>query len=143
MAASPSAHLGATVTTVRQAATHLSVAVETHNQIVTIARKWVAALWTRRPGDSPFAWLAAVADITTPDLLAQLRTGRPTITDQQTITTTVDIDGVYTDAVDPWTATVTCVAHRRTAMGLVDQPCATTVTITVAPDGRLTVSGVG
>jgi hypothetical protein len=143
MVAVASAHVGSTVTTASQAAAHLSVAAVSHNQIVAIARRWVAAVWTRRPGDSPFAWLAAVADITAPDLLAQLRTGRPTFTDEQTIATTVDIDGVYSDAVDPQTATVTCVAHRRTAIGLVDQPCATTVTISVAPDGRLTVSGVG
>jgi hypothetical protein len=83
-----------------------------------------------------------VADITAPDLAAQLRSARPTLDDQLTVSVTVDIDGVYPSAVDPGTVTVTCVAHRAMTTGRLDQPCATTVTVRPGPGGAPTVTDV-
>ncbi|MDQ6616581.1 MAG: hypothetical protein M3083_18020, partial [Actinomycetota bacterium] len=114
----------------------------TADQIRSTAARWVAAMWSRPAGRGPFAWLDQVADITSPDLLAELRSARATLDDQLTLSVTVDIDGVYPSAVDPATVTVTCVAHRRVAAGVVDQPCATTVTVGAAPDGHPTVTAV-
>jgi hypothetical protein len=107
-----------------------------------LAARWVDAVWTRRPGDTPFSWLERVADITAPGLVAQLRTARPTLTDAQVRSASVDVDGAYPDALDPHTITVTCVAHLVTTAGPVELPCATTVTVIADPDGRLVVSGV-
>jgi len=97
-------------------------------------------MWTRPPGAAPFAWLRGVADITSPDLLARLATARPTAADQGS--STVTIDGTYSDALDPAVVTVTCVAHLRTAGGARDEPCATTVTVTGGPGGRLIVAAI-
>ncbi|MDP9389091.1 MAG: hypothetical protein M3Q48_14530 [Actinomycetota bacterium] len=110
--------------------------------LASIARRWVAAMWTRAPGDAPFAWLDGVADITAPDLDAELRTARPWLDDGEVISSTVDVTGVYPDARDQATLTVTCIAHRVTAAGGRDEPCATTVTIALAADGRLFVVAV-
>lgn len=111
-------------------------------QIRATASTWVAAMWARRPGQGPFAWLDEVAAITSPDLLAELRTALPTLEDQLTIAVTVDIDGVYPSALDPGTVTVTCQTHVRTAAGVVDQACATTVTVEPGADGQPTVTEV-
>jgi hypothetical protein len=118
------------------------VAVLSAAQIRATATRWVTALWTRPPGQGPFDWLNAVADITAPDLAAQLRTAQPTLDAQLTLSVTVDIDGVYPSAVDPGTVTVTCVAHRRMTTGPIDQPCATTVTVRPGPGGAPTVTDV-
>ena len=99
-------------------------------------------MWTRPAGRGPFDWLAEVAAITSPNLLAELRNARVTLDDQLTVAVTVDIDGVYPDALDPDTVTVTCIAHRRTTIGAVDQPCATTVTVQPGPDGHPFVTAV-
>jgi len=99
-------------------------------------------MWTRAPGDSPFAWLDRVADITTAALVARLREARPTPEDARIVASGVEIDGAYPDARDPDTITVTCVAHLITTSGRRDQPCATTVTLTPGPGGTLLVSGV-
>ena len=106
--------------------------------VVEIAGRWVEAMWTRTPGAAPFAWLRAVADITSPDLLARLGSARPTADDQQS--STVTIDGIYPDALDPAVVTVTCVAHIHTSRGSYDEPCATTVTVTAGADGRPVVA---
>ncbi|MDQ1429171.1 MAG: hypothetical protein QOK39_2647, partial [Acidimicrobiaceae bacterium] len=90
----------------------------------------------------PFEWLDQVTGITSPDLLTELRTARATAEDQLTIAVTVDIDGVYPSAVDPATVTVTCVAHRSSATGILDEPCATTVTVAAARDGHPFVTAV-
>jgi hypothetical protein len=119
------------------AAAHL-----TPDQIRSTATRWVTALWSRAPGQRPFDWLNAVADITSPDLAAELRSARATLDDQLTISATVDINAVYPSAVDPDTVTVTCVAHRRTTTGPLDQPCATTVTVAPGPGGRPMVTAV-
>jgi hypothetical protein len=111
-------------------------------QIRATAARWVTALWTRAPGGGPFDWLTTVADITAPDLAAQLRNARPTLDDQLTVSVTVDIDGVYPSAADPGTVTVTCVAHRRMTTGSLDQPCATTLTVRPGPGGAPTVTDV-
>lgn len=107
--------------------------------LASIARRWVTAMWTRPPADAPLAWLDRVADITAPDLEAELRTARPWLGDGDVISSTVDVAGVYPDAGDRATLTVTCVAHQVTALGGRDEPCATTVTIASAADGRLLV----
>ena len=99
-------------------------------------------MWTRQAGDSAFAWLERVADITAPGLAAQLRTALTRPTDRSVVSATVDVDGVYPDAVDHDTLTVTCVAHVTTLSGTNDEPCATTVTVTPGPGGRLLVSAV-
>lgn len=110
--------------------------------LASIGRRWVTAMWTRAPGDPPFAWLDGVADITAPDLDAELRTARPWLDDGEIVSSTVDVTGVYPDARDQATLTVTCIAHRFTAAGGWDEPCATTVTIASAADGRLFVVAV-
>lgn len=99
-------------------------------------------MWTRRTGDLAFAWLDRVADITAPSLAAELRTARPTLTDAQLVSASVDIAGAYPDALDPAKATVTCVAHLATTAGRRDQPCATTVTVSPDSGGHLVVSAV-
>jgi hypothetical protein len=105
-----------------------------------VARRWVSAMWTRPPGASPFAWLDQVADITTVGLVARLRSALPAPVDPGVVSSRVDIDAAYPSAVDPDVVTVTCVAHLATTTGLRDEPCATTVTVTPAPGGRLLVS---
>jgi hypothetical protein len=114
----------------------------TAEQIRVTAARWVTALWSRPAGRGPFDWLNQVASITSPDLVTQLRSARATLDDQLTLSATVDIDGVYPSAVDPATVTVTCVAHRRSAAGVVDHPCATTVTVQPGRDGQPTVTAV-
>jgi hypothetical protein len=109
---------------------------------VGVARRWVGAMWTRLPGDPPFAWLDRVADITAAGLTAQLRTALPTPIDGQVVSATVDVGGVYPDAVDPNTVTVTCVAHLIAVTGRIDEPCATTVVVTPVPGGGFVVSAV-
>jgi len=120
----------------------LPAAVPTAAQVRATATAWVTAMWTRRPGQGPFDWLAQVAPITDPGLLAQLHTALPTAADQQTLSVTVVIDGVYPSAVDPATVTVTCDAHIVTTGGDVDQPCATTVTVAENADGQPVVTQV-
>jgi hypothetical protein len=115
----------------------------TAEQVRSVATAWVSAMWTRPAGRGPFDWLAEVATITSPDLLAELRNARVTLDDQLTVAVTVDIDGIYPDALDPDTVTVTCVAHRRSIVGAVDQPCATTVTVQPGPDDHPIVTAVG
>lgn len=110
--------------------------------LASVARRWVTAMWTRPPGEAPFAWLDRVADITAPDLDAELRTARPWLAEGDVISSTVDIAGVYPDARDPATLTVTCFAHRLTTAGVGSEPCATTVTMASAADGRLVVVAV-
>ena len=107
-----------------------------------VARRWVAAMWTRQPGDPPFAWLERVANITTPGLAAHLHVAIPTPDDAQVVSSGVQIDGVYPDALDPNTLTVTCVAHLITTTGPLDEPCAITLTLTRGPEGRLLVAAV-
>jgi hypothetical protein len=99
-------------------------------------------MWTRRAGDPPFAWLDQVADITAAGLAAQLRTALTTPIDRRVVTATVDVDGVYADALDSNTLTVTCIAHLTTLSGTSDEPCATTVTVTAEPGGQFLVSAV-
>ena len=99
-------------------------------------------MWTRAPGQGPFVWLTRVADITTPGLAAQLRTALPTPEDARVVSSGVEIDGAYPDALDPDTVTVTCVAHLVTTTGPLPEPCATTVTLTPGPDGSLVVAAV-
>ena len=105
-----------------------------------VARRWVEQMWTRPPGAAPFAWLRGVADITSPDLLARLATAQPTAADQES--STVTIDGTYSDALDPNVVTVTCIAHLLSPGGAHDEPCASTVTVTGGPGGRLIVATV-
>ena len=105
-----------------------------------VARRWVEQMWTRPPGAAPFAWLGGVADITSPNLLARLATARPTAADEES--STVTIDGTYSDALDPNVVTVTCVAHLLGPGGAHDEPCATTVTVTSGPGGSLIVGAV-
>lgn len=81
-----------------------------------------------------------MAAITSLDLMAELRTARATLNDQLTLSQSVDIDGVYPDAINPDTVTVTCVAHLQTAAGETDQPCATTVTVAADADGQPVVT---
>jgi len=107
-----------------------------------VAQRWVAAMWTRASGEGPFGWLAQVADITSPGLAAQLRTALPTQEDARLLSSSVEIDGVYPDALDPYTVTVTCVAHLITTTGPLPAPCATTVTLTPGPLGNLVVAAV-
>ncbi|MDP9402660.1 MAG: hypothetical protein M3P85_04860 [Actinomycetota bacterium] len=107
--------------------------------LASIARRWVTAMWTRPPGDAPLAWLDRVADITAPDLDAELRTARPWLGDGEVISSTVEVAGVYPDARDRARLTVTCVAHHVTTAGGRDEPCATTVTIASGARGRLLV----
>jgi hypothetical protein len=99
-------------------------------------------MWTRQPGDPPYRWLDRVADITDPGLAAELRTARTTVDDAQTLSATVEVDGAYPDALNPSTITVTCLAHLATTTGRRDQACASTVTVTATPGGRLVVSAV-
>ncbi|HVF74825.1 MAG TPA: hypothetical protein VM938_07235 [Acidimicrobiales bacterium] len=113
----------------------------TDGATATVARRWVTAMWTRQPGDGPFDWLDRVAEITDPDLEAELRSARPWIGDA-TATATVEVGGVYPDAPDPATLTVTCVVHRVTAGGRHDEACVATVTVAPSPDGRLVVVAV-
>ena len=109
--------------------------------VAVLARRWVTALWTRAPGEAPFGWLDRVADITAPALLAELRSARPWRADP-TLASTAEVDGVYPDAVDPATVTVTCVAHLTTAAGRSALPCAVTVTVARSADGRLVVAAL-
>lgn len=108
----------------------------------SVAKRWVTAMWTRPPGDPPFAWLDRVADITAPDLDAELRTARPWLDDGDVIASSVDVVGVYPDGRDRATLTVTCIAHRVTEAGEREEPCVTTVRINSAADGRLVVVAV-
>ena len=108
----------------------------------SVAKRWVTALWTRPPGDPPFAWLDRVADITAPDLDAELRTARQWLDGGDVIASSVDVIGVYPDAGDRATLTVTCIAHRVTEVGAREEACATTVTVAAAADGRLVVAAV-
>ncbi|MDP9387042.1 MAG: hypothetical protein M3Q48_03750 [Actinomycetota bacterium] len=110
--------------------------------LASIARRWVTAMWTRPPADAAFAWLDRVADITAPDLDAELRTARPWLAEGDVISSTVEVAGVYPDARDPATLTVTCVAHRLTTASVRSESCATTVTLASAADGRLVVVAV-
>ncbi len=73
---------------------------------------------------------------------AELRSARATLNDQAVTSATVDVSGVYPDALDQFTLTVVCVAHRATVNRRPDEPCATTVTIAPTPDGRLVVVAV-
>lgn len=109
--------------------------------LAAIATRWVSAQWTRPPGEGAFAWLDRVADITAPDLEATLRTARPWL-DDEVISSSADITGVYPDSGDRTTLTVTCVAHRVMPAGTHDEPCVTTVTIVSAANGRLFVAAV-
>lgn len=109
--------------------------------MAAIATRWVSAQWTRPRGEGAFAWLDRVADITAPDLEATLRTARPWL-DDEVISSSADITGVYPDSGDRTTLTVTCVAHRVMPAGTHDEPCVTTVTIVSAADGRLFVAAV-
>jgi hypothetical protein len=97
-------------------------------------------MWTHRPGDTPLSWLDPVVDLTAPELIAELRTARPTVTDAAVASTSVEIDGAYPDALDPATITVTGVAHLLTTAGPVVEPFATTVTVTTDHGGSLVVS---
>jgi hypothetical protein len=111
-------------------------------ELTAVASRWVVALWSRQPGEAPFGWLDRVADITAPELDAELRSARSTLSDRAITSATVDVYGVYPDAQDSSTLTVVCVAHRITAAGRHDEPCTTTVTIAPAPSGRLVVVAV-
>jgi hypothetical protein len=97
-------------------------------------------MWTHHPGDTPLSWLDRVGDLTAPELIAELRTARPTVTDAAVASTSVELDGAYPDALDPATITVTGVAHLLTTAGPVVEPFATTVTVTTEHGGRLVVS---
>lgn len=110
--------------------------------LASVARRWVKAMWTRPPGDPAMAWLDRVADITAADLDAELRTARPWLDHGDVISSTADIVGVYPDALDRATLTVTCVAHHLTPVGWRDAQCATTVTVAPAAGGRLVVVAV-
>lgn len=106
-----------------------------------VARRWVTAMWSRQPGDGPFDWLDRVGEITDPDLEAELRSARPWAGDD-VATATVEVGGVYPDARNPATLTVTCVVHRVTADGAHEEACVATVTVAPSTDGRLVVVAV-
>jgi hypothetical protein len=108
------------------------------HRAASVARRWVQAAFSRAPGDGPGAWLAGVADITHPDLAADLGQVRPWATDD-VLSSTVTVTGVYTHAANPAVVTVACVTDVRTATGLRRDPCVATVTVAWGPDGRLLV----
>jgi hypothetical protein len=97
------------------------------------------ARFTREPGDGPFVWLSSVAPLTDPGLLGRLRDGRPTLEDEQLVASRVEIDGVYTSALDPETVTVTCTLERSTRAATSTAPCAVTLRVQPRPDGSLLV----
>ncbi len=96
--------------------------------VVATAERFVMAMWTRAPGEPTLGWLDTVADITDPALAAELRASRPTLGESTTVSSSVEIDGAYPDALDPLRVTVTCVAHLVTTAGRSDEPCAGTAT---------------
>lgn len=105
-----------------------------------VAARWVTSMWSRQPGDVD--WLDLVGDITDPALEAALRSVRPSLVDDATVSQVVDVIGVYPDSRDPMTLTVTCVVHRIADGVREDRSCAATVTLAFAEDGRVVVAAV-
>jgi hypothetical protein len=119
-----------------------SSALPRYGALAPVAARWVAAMWSRQPGESALGWLDRVGDITDPLLEASLRTARPVLLDAENDSTVVEVLGVYPDALDAMRFTVTCIAHR-TRRGVVTQhPCSATVSLSVANDGRVLVTAV-
>jgi hypothetical protein len=113
-----------------------------HEDIAAVAARWVGTMWSRLANEMPFGWLDRVADITSDDLEAGLRSARPWSSDAEVLSASVEVVGVHPEAHDRRTVTVVCVVHRRTASGVENLPCTTTVTLAIAQDGRLAVVAV-
>ena len=110
--------------------------------VAAVAARWVGSMWSRFADEAPFGWLDRVADITSDDLDARLRSARPWSSDAEVLSASVEVVGVHPDAHDRRTVTVVCVVHRRTESGVEDLSCTTTVTVARGQDGRPAVVAV-